>query len=169
MADYGFNQGGTYTPAVSSGGSAAVPNWAFSPGTGGGAGTAGTMGKMKFVNWGGRGLTSTGYRTRWARTSTDPTGAATALTLAKSTPITTATCAVASSFATTNPTIPTDPSTNLFAMDWNLLGGGGILVLPIGSEWMIVSSATAGTGYIVCQNVAGADANASTYGGQFQE
>jgi hypothetical protein len=169
MADFSANQGGTYTPAASSGGAAAVPNYAFSPGTGGGAGTAGAMGKVKFVNWGGRGLTSTGYRTRWARTSTDPTGAGTALTVAKSNPNPVNVCAAISSFATTNPTIPTDPSTNLFAMDWNLLGGGGILVLPIGSEWTIVSSATAGTGYIVCQNVAGVDANASTYGIQWQE
>jgi len=152
MADFSANQGGTYTPAASAGGGAAVPNYAFSPGTGGGAGTAGAMGKVKYVSWGGRGLTSTGYRTRWARTTTDPTGAGTALTV-----------------ATTNPTIPADPSTNLFAMDWNLLGGGGILVLPIGSEWTIVSSATAGTGYIVCQNVAGTDANSSTYGVQWQE
>ena len=169
MADFSANQGGTYTPAASAGGGAAVPNYAFSPGTGGGAGTAGAMGKVKYVSWGGRGLTSTGYRTRWARTTTDPTGAGTALTVAKSNPNPVNVCAACSSFATTNPTIPADPSTNLFAMDWNLLGGGGILVLPIGSEWTIVSSATAGTGYIVCQNVAGTDANSSTYGVQWQE
>lgn len=168
MADFTANQGGTYTPAAASSG-AAVPNWCFSPGTGGGSGTAGAMGKVKYVNWGGRGLTSTGYRTRWARTATDPTGAGTALTLGKSTPIVTATCAVCSSFVTLNPNLAADPAGNLFAMDWNLLGGGGILVLPIGSEWMIVSSATAGTGYVVCQNTAGVDANATTYGIQFQE
>jgi len=168
MADFSATQGGTYTPAASAGGGAAVPNWAFSPGTGGGAGTAGAMGKVKYISWGGRGLTSLGYRTRWARTSTDPTGAGTAITPGKSNPIVANICAVCSSFATTNPTIPVEPA-NLYAQDWNLLGGGGILVLPIGSEWMIVSSATAGTGYIVCQNVAGTDANASGYDVQWQE
>ena len=165
MADYTANQGGTFTPSLTTPGAG---NYTISPGTGGGAGTAGAMCKVKYINWGGRGLTSTGYRTRWARPSTDPTGAGTALTLQKSNPIPVAICAVCSSFATTNPTLPADP-TNLYAQDWNLLGGGGILVLPIGSEWTLVSSATAGTGYIQCINVAGVDANATTYGVQISE
>lgn len=165
MAQFTANQGGTFTPSVTTPGAG---NYTVGPGTGGGAGTAGAMCKVKVINWGGSSTTSTGYRTRWVRSSTDPTGAGTALTLQKSNPIPVAICAVMSSFATTNPTNPADP-TNLFAVNWNSLGGGGILNLPIGGEWFIVSSATAGTGYVQCINTAGTEANLSTYGVQFEE
>jgi hypothetical protein len=40
----------------------------------------------------------------------------------------------------TNATLGTDPANNLFAQDWNVLGGGGVIVLPIGGEWFIVNS-----------------------------
>ena len=166
MAQFTANQGGTFTPSLTTPG---VGNYTFSPGAGGGAGTAGAMGKVKIINWGGSSTTSTGYRTRWVRSSTDPTGAATVLTLGKSNPNPVAVCAVAASFATTNATIPADPSGNLFATNRNSLGGGGILNLPIGGEWFIVSSATAGTGYIQCINTAGVEANLSTYGITFEE
>ena len=100
--------------------------------------TAGGMGKVKMISWGGRGLTSTGYRTRWG------------------------------TFATPS-TMGSDPAGNLYSQDWNLLGGGGILVLPIGGEWFVVNSATAGHAQVAVQNTVGADATATSYGMQWEE
>jgi hypothetical protein len=128
----------------------------------------GTMGKVKYVTWGGAGTTSTGYRTRWARCTTDPVGNFTPLTFSKTSPVSTATCAPVLQWVTSGPTVAAEPA-NLFAISWNVLGGGGILVLPIGSEWMVVGSATIGTSYITCINTAGTDANISTYGIQWSE
>jgi hypothetical protein len=69
----------------------------------------------------------------------------------------------------TSATLGTDPANNLFAQDWNVLGGGGVIVLPIGGEWLVVNSSTAGHQQIACRNVAGVDASLSSYGTQWQE
>jgi hypothetical protein len=62
-----------------------------------------------------------------------------------------------------------DP-TGLFAQDWNVLGGGGVIVLPIGGEWMVAGGAL-GTAFnqIACGNIAGADASLSSYGVTWEE
>jgi hypothetical protein len=59
---------------------------------------------------------------------------------------------------------------SLFKQNWNLLGGGGAIVLPIGGEWTVVGGAL-GTAFnqIGCGNVTGADANLSGYGLQWAE
>jgi hypothetical protein len=64
----------------------------------------------------------------------------------------------------TQATIAADPA-GLFAQDWNVLGGGGVVVLPIGGEWMVAGGAL-GTAFnqIACGNIAGADASQSSYG-----
>lgn len=142
---------GAFTPATTN------DNWTLA------ADAAGETGLIKSIAWGGRGTTSTGYRTRWTRPSTNPTGAATAISVSASRPAASATCLLASTFSTTQATLAADPGANLFAIDWNVLGGGGILNLPIGGEWTVVNSATAGHGYISCRNVAGTDANLSSY------
>lgn len=168
MADFSATTPATFTPSVSNPtGAGASGNYTLM------AGPAtvvvnGNMCKVKYVTWGGAGTTSTGYRTRWCRSATDPTGNATTIASAKSNPLATALCSVASGYATSGATAPTD-GVNLFAISWNVLGGGGILVLPIGSEWTIIGSATAGTSFIHCYNTAGTDANLSTYGIQWSE
>jgi hypothetical protein len=58
----------------------------------------------------------------------------------------------------------------LFDQAWNSLGGGGILVLPIGSEWMLASVGTATiNGQIACRNAAGVEASLSSYSVQWNE
>jgi hypothetical protein len=148
---------GAFTPSTTS------DNWTLH------ADAASEMGKIKMFGWGGRGTTSTGYRTRWARPTTDPTGAGTAITVARTSPAVAPVCALNSVYATTQATLPTDPGGNLFAIDWNVLGGGGEIVLPIGGEWFVVNSATAGTSLVSCRNVAGVDANLSNYTVQWEE
>jgi len=148
---------GAHTPSTS------ADNWTLT------ADAAGEMGRIKSIAWGGRGTTSTGYRTRWSRPTTNPTGAATAITVNSSNPTATAVCVLASTFATTQATLAADPGANLFAIDWNVLGGGGILNLPIGGEWAVVNSATAGHGFISCRNVAGTDASLSSYNVSWEE
>jgi len=156
MAQFGVERGG-FTPSTTN------DNWTLE------ANAAGEIGKVKMISWGGRGTTSTGYRTRWARPTTNPTGAATTLTPANTSPASAPTCAVASTYATTQPTLASDPAGNLFGIDWNIVGGGGAIVLPLGGEWLAINSATAGHGYISCRNVAGVDANLSSYGLQWEE
>lgn len=142
---------GAHTPSASN------DNWTLE------ANAAGEIGKITTIGWGGRGTTSTGYRTRWTRPTTNPTGAATTLTPGNANPTVSPTCAVASTYATTQPTLASDPAGNLWAQDWNLVGGGGAIVLPLKGEWIVVNSATAGHGYISCRNVAGTDASLSNY------
>jgi hypothetical protein len=153
MANF-TGQQGAHTPATNQ------DNWTLE------ADAAGEMGKVKMINWGGRGTTSTGYRTRWCRPSTNGSSTFTALTAQATPPAAAATCRLGT-FATA-PVLPTDPA-NLFAQDWNVLGGGGVIVLPIGGEWVVVSSATAGHQQISCRNVAGTDASLSNYGLQWEE
>jgi hypothetical protein len=128
--------------------------------------TVGSIASVKMYSWSGRGLTSTGYRTRWGRVNNTP-ATPTALTLSASSPGITpiATC---NSYAT-QATLAADP-TALFAVDWNVLGGGGAIVLPIGGEWLI-SGGSLGTAYnqIACGNIAGSEASTSAYTIQWQE
>lgn len=128
--------------------------------------TVGIIAKVKMINWGGRGTTSTGYRTRWGRVNNTAV-TATALTASGANPNTVALCSV-NTYAT-QATLAADP-TALFAQDWNVLGGGGVIVLPIGGEWMVAGGAL-GTLFnqIACGNIAGADASVSSYGIVWEE
>jgi hypothetical protein len=154
MAQFTGNQG-AFTP------SASVDNWVLD------ANAAGEFGIVKWFGWGGRGTTSTGYRTRWARPTTNASSTFTTLT-PQSTRTGPAATLQFGTFAT-NATLGTDPGNNLFAVDWNVLGGGGQIVLPIGGEWHVVNSATAGQAQIACRNVAGTDANLSSYNVTWEE
>lgn len=155
MATYTANQGGTFTPVAHA---TNANNLALT------ADTAGDVATVTMIGWGGRGTTSTGYRTRWGRATTlgvTPT----ALTLSSSNSNAAATCTV--NTYTTAPVLAADP-TALFAIDWNLVGGGGVIVLPIGGGWMVVGLA-APYAQIACGNIAGADANLSSYMTTFSE
>jgi hypothetical protein len=148
---------GSFTPAANA---TQLNNWVLS------ALTVGYMAKIKMINWGGRGTTSTAYRTRWARVS-NTAATPTALTIQPTTPLSVPLCSV-NTYAT-QATGAADPA-GLFAQDWNVLGGGGVIVLPIGGEWFVVGGAL-GTLFnqIGCGNIAGADASQSSYGLQWEE
>lgn len=145
---------GAFTPSTT------ADNWVLD------ANTAGDVGKVVAIGWGGRLTTSTGYRTRWARPSTNATGTFTSLNPQAGTPGASPTCQLGT-FAT-NTTLPADPA-NLFAQDWNAHGGLGYVVLPLASPWYVVSSATAGHQQIACRNVAGVDASGSNYTATWDE
>lgn len=155
MAQFTGTQGGTFTPVAHA---TNANNLTLS------ADTAGDVAAVKMISWGGRGTTSTGYRTRWGRATTNGV-TPTALTLGASTPNATATCTI-NTYGTA-PILAADP-TALFAIDWNLVGGGGVIVLPIGGEWYVVGTA-APYAQIACGNIAGADANLSSYSITFAE
>lgn len=146
---------GAFTPATSN------DNWTLF------ADTAGDVGEVMAFGWGGRLTTSTGYRTRWCRPSTAGVGAATALANEAYTPgYATPLCIVASTFATTQPALPADPD-NLFAIDWNAHGGVGYIVLPLDGRWKVINGVL--QGQISCRNVAGVDANGSSYSVSWME
>lgn len=128
--------------------------------------TVGIIAKVKQINWGGRSTTSGGYRTRWGRVTNTP-ATPTALTVATANPNATALCSV--NTYGTQATLAADP-TALFSQDWNVLGGGGVIVLPIGGEWLVAGGAL-GTAFnqIACGNIAGSEASTSNYGIAFEE
>jgi hypothetical protein len=150
MATFSAHQGGTFTPVAHA---TNANNITLA------ADTAGDVGAMKMISWGGRGTTSTGYRTRWGRATTNGVTPS-AITNGNSNSNQTSTC-TANTYSTA-PVLAADPAA-LFAIDWNLVGGGGVIILPIGGEWFVVGTA-APYAQIACGNIAGADANLSSYG-----
>jgi hypothetical protein len=128
--------------------------------------TAGNIASVKMINWGGSGTSLVGYVTRWVRVSNTP-ATPSALTIQSSSPGITPNSSV--NTYTTQATGAAQPA-GLFQQNWNVQGGGGVVVLPIGGEWRITGGAL-GTAYnqIGCGNISGADANLSNYGIQFEE
>jgi hypothetical protein len=141
---------GAFTPSTTN------DNWTLdSVGTG-------VFGKIVAIGWGGQLTTSTGYRTRWVRPTAAGTGAKTALTIGFHQPnYTTAAFTATSTFATTQPTLPADPSGNLWAQSWNAQGGVGMVVLPLANPWWVSTGVLQGE--FSCRNVNGVDANGSSY------
>jgi hypothetical protein len=127
--------------------------------------TAGQLAKVKMFNWGGQSTTSTAYNTRWARVSNTAV-TPTALLIQSTNPGVTPTA----TYNTYGTAATATAASNLFSQSWNLLGGGGGIVLPIGGEWFVVGGAL-GQLYnqIGVGNVTGSDASASTYGMQWEE
>src|SRR5882672_11647891 len=159
MAQFSCGTNATFTPTASTtnltNGGIALP-------------TAGNIAKVKMFNWGGDGTSLVGYSTRWARVTTAPTGAATNGLITASSPGITANATYPLSYATTQPVSVAD--TNLFKQNWNVQGGGGVVVLPIGGEWFVTGGTTAQVyNQIACGNTTGADANLSSYGMVWEE
>ena len=138
-----------FTPATNS------PNWVLD------ADTAGDVGKVLQIGWGGELTTSTGYRTRWVRSATGGVGALTALTPDDHNPsYSTPLVSVGSTYATTEPVLPAAP-TALHIQSWNAHGGIGAMALPLASPWLVINGVQQDD--LVCQNLAGVDANGSSY------
>jgi hypothetical protein len=157
MAQFSSGTPATYTPTAST---TTLSHWALT------VLTVGQMAKVKLISWGGDGTSLIGYVSRWARVNNTPVTAV-ALLIAASNPIASpmATC---NTYSGTAPTGAAD--NNLFKQNWNVQGGGGVVVLPIGGEWFIVGGAL-GTAFnqIGAGNVTGADANLSNYAVQWEE
>lgn len=156
MAQFSSGTTNTFTPTAST---TTLNSWVLT------VLTVGQMALVKMFNWGGASLTSTAYVTRWARVSNTPV-TPTALLIASSNPLAAplASCNIYGTVATGT------ADNNLFRQSWNLLGGGGGIVLPIGGEWMVAGGAL-GTAFnqIGCGNITGADANSSNYALQWAE
>jgi hypothetical protein len=138
-----------FTPSLTS------PNWVLD------ADTAGDVGQVLSIGFGGELTTSTGYRTRWVRSTTGGVGAGTAITDEGSHPgYVTAQVSLFSAYATTQPVLPAAPIA-LHGQSWNAHGGVGYVALPLAAPWLIINGV--GQDDIVCQNLAGVDANGSSY------
>ncbi len=156
MAQFAAHTPATFTPTAST---TTLNSWVLT------SLTAGQLGKVKMFDWGGDGTSLVGYVTRWARVSNTP-ATPTALNTVPTSPN-----AVALLSVNTYGTVATGTAdTNLYKQNWNVQGGGGTIVLPIGGEWFVVGGAL-GTAYnqIGNGNVTGADANLSSYGLQWEE
>lgn len=128
------------------------------------ADTAGDYGKVIGFGWGGRGTTSLGYRTRWGRATTLGTTPS-AITPGKSNPQQAQLCSV--NTYSSAPALAADPAA-LHAQDWNLVGGGGYIVLPLSGGWSVVNGAQPYQ-QIACGNIAGSDAGLSSYNITWEE
>ena len=138
-----------FTPATNS------DNWALE------GLTAGDVGHIIAIGWGGELTTTTGYRTRWVRPTTDGVGAITAITAEDHNPsYSTPLLAFGHTYATTQSVLPAEPIA-LFSQSWNAHGGLGYVALPLASPWRIINGVLEST--ICCRNLAGVDANGSSY------
>jgi len=156
MAQFSTGSPSTFTPTAST---TTLNTWVLT------VLTAGQLAMVKMFSWGGDGTSLVGYITRWARVTNTP-ATPTALLLASTNPGVTpiATCNTYGTVATGI------ADNNLFKQNWNVQGGGGAIVLPIGGEWRVTGGAL-GTTYsqIGCGNVTGADANLSSYNVTWEE
>ena len=128
---------------------------------------SGEIGKVVSIGWGGRLTTSTGYRTRWARPTTIGSGIFTAVGAIEIHGFNLTVSALLR-FGTfgTDPVLAADPAA-LHAQDWNAHGGLGFIVLPLANPWWIVNGQL--TGQVACRNIAGVDANGSSYTASWEE
>ncbi len=156
-----FNAGRySFTPSAWS--LSSQPNWCLDM-----VGT-GAFGKVIMIGWGGMATTSTGYSTRWIRPTTAGTGAKTAITLGYNQPnYVAAAMTASSSYATSQPIVPAVGTGELFVQDWNAQGGVGILVHPLNNPWWVATGVLVSA--LECQNVAGTDANLSSYTVEWEE
>lgn len=150
MSNFTANRG-SFTPVANA---TQVDNWVLT------AITTGITGRVKMISCGGRETTAVAYRTRWGRVNNTP-ATPTALSIQASNPNVTPLCSV--NTYGTQATIAADPA-GLFTLDWLGNGGGVVLNLPIGGEWMVVGGAL-GTAFnqIGCGNIAGAGASTTSY------
>jgi len=148
---------GAFTPSTS------VGNWHLDA-----LGSAGPFGRVTQVSWGGSGTSSIGYRTRWSRPSTLGTTPSAGVLSYNNPNYATAGCAFNLSYSG-NPAYTADPGNNLFAMDWNVQGGGGILVLPIAQPWFILGNGGVNKQQLSCINTKGTDASLSSYNVAWEE
>lgn len=156
MAQFAVQRSG-FTPVANA---TQADNWVLS------AITVGITAAIKMINWGGSGTSLVGYVTRWGRVNNTP-ATPTALTATSGNPNASALCSV--NTYGTQATLAAQP-TSLYTQNWNVQGGGGVIVLPIGGEWKVAGGAL-GTAFnqIACGNITGADASLSNYGLQWEE
>ena len=157
MAQFSSGSPNTYTPTAST---TTINHWVLT------VLTVGQQAQVKMFNWGGDGTSLVGYVTRWGRVSNTP-ATPTALLIAN----TGSTTVTPQASVNTYGTVATATAdNNLFRQSWNVQGGGGVVVLPIGGEWTVVGGAL-GTAFnqIGAGNVTGTDANLSNYGLQWAE
>lgn len=154
----GGNGGASFTPSTTQG------NWTLETGT-----TTGVFARITQVNWGGSGTSSIGYRTRWSRPSTLGATPGTAIVLSYNNPnYATAAASIIPTY-TTPVTLTADPGNNLFQMDWNVQGGGGILILPLAQPWWVLGNGGNNKQQLTCINTKGTDAGLSSYGLAWEE
>jgi hypothetical protein len=130
--------------------------------------TSGNIALVKMINWGGADTSLVSQFTRWARVN-NTANTPTALGYQSSSPGITPN-AVCNTYGTVAQDTST-PQKNLLMQSWNSQGGAGVVVLPIGGEWLLTGGAL-GTAYnqIGCGTFTGSGSQSNTtYGVQWQE
>ena len=120
----------------------------------------GKTARVRWISWGGRGTTSTGYQTRWVRPTTAGVTPTAGAMEAQNPLYATPSCTLATIWGT-QPVLPASPDA-LHLQDWNVHGGVGMIVLPLGAEWIVTTGIL--TAELSCRNGAGTDAALSSYG-----
>ena len=129
--------------------------------------SVGVVGLIKMFSWGGGDTSLINQETRWAKLATNTPATPSAVTATPTNFNGPATSSLAASTWSTPPT--QTAGINLFFQQWNSQGGGGVVVLPIGGEWMYVGAALGGTSLGVgVGSVVGTGSNV-TFGFQWAE
>lgn len=125
----------------------------------------GQIGYVKMVEWGGSDTSLIASQVVFARVTNTPITIA-ALTLTSTSPVAATPGATVGTYTTVGTHVA---GVSLFWQAWNQQGGGGVVVLPIGGEWMIAGGALGVVGAAIgCGAVTGSGANC-TFGLQFAE
>jgi hypothetical protein len=101
----------------------------------------GAVALVKAINWGGSDTSLVAQVSRCARVTNTP-ATPTAITIqtanvaAGPAPI-----SLAATFGTAATAATSASGNSLFMQNWNSQGGGGVVILPIGGEWIIVGGA----------------------------
>lgn len=127
------------------------------------AGTAGDLGKILAISWGGEATTSTAMATRWTRPSTNGTTPVAGVNEPHNGSYATPLLSTATSW-TTQPTLVA--ASNLHSQSWNAHGGLGYIALPLASPWMVQNGVT-GSDEVSCRNSTGTAT--SSYGLTWEE
>lgn len=128
--------------------------------------TAGSVGIVESIGFGGSLNTAGGYRTTWARPTTNGSSTFTSIVPQSGNP--TQTPGLRLGTFATPATLAAEPG-GLLTQAWNAFGGLGFITFPINGAWILVGVATAGYGQLSCRNRAGADASSSTYAVEWRE
>ena len=130
----------------------------------------GSIALVKMITWGGSDTSLIAQTTRCARVTNTPATPTAIAAQPSNTPQGPTPIALAATFGTAATAATAASGNSLFMQAWNSQGGGGVVVLPIGGEWLIAGGALGVTSDAIgFGNPYGTASANTTYGFQWAE
>ena len=131
---------------------------------------AGAIALVKMITWGGSDTSLISHTSRCARVTNTPATPTAITPQTANTAAGPAAISLAATFGTAATAASAATGNSLFMQAWNSQGGGGVVVLPIGGEWLIVGAALGTAGDAIGWGDAFGTASANTtYGWTWAE